>query len=470
MTSTKENLALNYPFFINLSFSLFPICFIFGNLITNINFFIFCFIGILHLKSKILTNEINFPLKLIFSFFILVLFSTSLNFVESLYTGEYEESNLSRLIKSILFFRFFLVLLILYFLSEFEIINYKFFFISAAVCPVLVSLDVIFQYIFGFNTIGIKSLDRHNPSFFGDELISGGYIKNFSFFSIFFLSHLIKKDKNFSIFFITILTICVLATGAFLSGNKMPFYLFIFGIFILFIIHKNLRKILLTSYCVITIIFTYVILSDENFKYAHAGSYNSIKKTIISIPIKIKNNLFSLKQENKESEKEKLKKKGMEYLKGLDWASKMNNATHHDKLVASAIEVWKLNKILGGGIKWFRTKCRKISSEEKTLLCSNHPHNYYFEILSDLGIVGIILSLGIGVVFLIFLLKNYRTLKDVSNIQNLFLLSATVSLFLEMFPLRSSGSIFTTNNATYIIIMASIVLSYKKLLNGKNFK
>jgi len=34
-------------------------------------------------------------------------------------------------------------------------------------------------------------------------------------------------------------------------------------------------------------------------------------------------------------------------------------------------------------------------------------------------------------------------------------------------PLRSSGSLFTTNNATYLILIASILLSYKKILKIK---
>jgi len=69
--------------------------------------------------------------------------------------------------------------------------------------------------------------------------------------------------------------------------------------------------------------------------------------------------------------------------------------------------------------------------------------------------------------FLFYLFKNYRFLGK-NNLHSLFLLAATISLFLEMFPIKSSGSIFTTNNATYIILVASIILSHKKLLEGKN--
>jgi len=40
-------------------------------------------------------------------------------------------------------------------------------------------------------------------------------------------------------------------------------------------------------------------------------------------------------------------------------------------------------------------------------------------------------------------------------------LAATISLILEVFPFKSSGSVFTTNDAAYIILIASIILSHK---------
>ena len=172
----------------NITFALFPLSFIFGNLIVNIIFFIFCCLGIFHLRSKIIINKLDFHLKIIFIFFLLILFSTSLNFAQAIYSGDYQDSDLSKLLKSVLFFRFFIILVIVYLISDLDIINYKLFFLSSAILPILISIDVIFQYIFGFNVIGIKGLARHNPSFFGNELISGGYIQNFSLFSILFFN------------------------------------------------------------------------------------------------------------------------------------------------------------------------------------------------------------------------------------------------------------------------------------------
>jgi O-antigen ligase len=104
--------------------------------------------------------------------------------------------------------------------------------------------------------------------------------------------------------------------------------------------------------------------------------------------------------------------------------------------------------------------------DKKNRLCSNHPHNYYLEILTETGAVGLIIISIIALTFIIFLFKNYKFIKKI-NLENFILLSAIISLIVEGMPLRSSGSIFTTNNTTYLILIASIVLSYKKILKIK---
>ena len=445
---------------INVLFCLFPISFIFGNLITNINFLLFCCLGIFHLKSKNFIKKFNFPIKIIFLFFIMVLFSTSLGFIESFYSNEYEQYDFSRLIKGVLFFRFFIILIIIYLLSELDIINFKLFFLSSAIFPFLISMDIIFQYIFGFNIIGIKSYVHHNSSFFGDELIAGGYIQNFSFFSILFLTHLIKKNENNFKIFLTTLVICILGAGIMLSGNRMPFFLFLFGLFLFFLFNKESRKTVLISYLIIFFIFGFIRSTDKIMFINYNSFFSVAQRSVVDLSKKVKNNLLPKTQQEADLEKEE------------SWEENLNEnpeSNPYKKLTLTAIETWKPNKILGNGIKSFRVKCQKIITEQKRGLCSNHPHNYYLEILIDLGIVGILLVMIIAMTFIVFLAKNYKILRK-NNLQNLFLLAATISLFLEAFPFKSSGSFFTTNNATYIILISGIILSYRQLSEGKNFK
>ena len=165
----------------------------------------------------------------------------------------------------------------------------------------------------------------------------------------------------------------------------------------------------------------------------------------------------------------------------------------------TAIDTWKFNKVLGNGIKSFREVCHKLGEmpnvnleqkvfthlqdrslneqynlapeeltyfNKKNRLCSNHPHNYYLEVLTEAGAVGLIIIFMIALLFIVFLFKNYKFLNKIS-LANFILLSAIISLILETMPIRTSGSLFSTNNATYFILIASIVLSYKKILQIK---
>ena len=146
-----------------------------------------------------------------------------------------------------------------------------------------------------------------------------------------------------------------------------------------------------------------------------------------------------------------------------------NELDSHIKLYATALDVWGKNKIFGNGIKSFREDCKKFVVHKQNRLCSNHPHNYYLEILTDTGILGILVTLAIGLSFIVFIFKNFKFL-NVNSLENLILLAATISLILEAFPIKSSGSIFTTNNATYLVLIGSIILSHDKLLRVKNFR
>ena len=102
----EEKIKNNPNLLINLVFAFFPISFILGSLFVSINLILFCCLGIFNLRSKILKTKFNFPLKIIFLFFLVILFSTSLSFIKSLYFEGYEYIHLIRLTKSILFFRF----------------------------------------------------------------------------------------------------------------------------------------------------------------------------------------------------------------------------------------------------------------------------------------------------------------------------------------------------------------------------
>jgi len=443
----------------NISFAFFPVCLILGNFVTNANFIFFLCLGIFHLKSKILKLNFDFLLKIIFLFFIAVFFSTSLSFINSFYFEGNDYNDFNRLIKSILFFRYFIMLLIIYLLSEYDIINYRYFFLSASFLALIVAADVIFQYIFGHNIIGLESYGHHNTSFFTDEYISGGFIQNFSFFSILLLTYVLRNSNDYFKIILISIVICMLAMGIMLSGNRMPFFLFLMGLFLIFFFNKKLRKVVITGFMMLFIIPFFIFSSEIDPANLPATSH--IQKTYLSFYYNVNNMVSSIFEKKKSDQSEVILKEQEEFLNAPE-------ALGYKKMIFTAFETWKTNKIFGSGIKSFREKCQKIVAEQKRGICSNHPHNYYLEVLTDLGIVGIFFVFGAALMFLVFLARNYKFL-NINKMGNLFLLAAVISLFLEFFPIKSSGSIFTTNNTTYIILLSGIILSRKKIFQGNNF-
>mgnify|MGYP005992337629 CR=1 FL=1 len=468
-------------FLTNSVFAFFPISFILGNLVTNLNLILFCLLAILNIKSKITEIKINFSLKIIFLFFFIVFLSTAINLIATSYFEGYSDVSSNNLFKSIIFFRFFLMLTLVYFLNQLDILNFQYIFISSAAFPLIVSIDVIFQYLIGFNLIGLEGREYHNSGFFGDELVSGGFIQNFSSFSILFLAY-IFKDKKLINFLVIIIAICVLGAGCIFSGNRMPAILYFLSLILIFIFNKNLRKIIPIGIICLLVLFKVIVSYDKIVKLNYESIYRTVKIVLVDKFDFLKNDYFNLRknidyQEPTEESKEIIDEQLPE--SPLNPEAFWIQIPSQKRLMLTAIDIWQNNMIIGNGIKSFRMNCKKFQGPEYNLaedavkykinrLCSNHPHNYYFEILTEAGILGIIITLVLGLLFLIFIYKNFKYFGE-NRLENLILAAATISLLLVLFPFKSTGSIFTTNNAAYITLMASIIINHKKLfLEKKN--
>tara|TARA_Y100000768_G_scaffold279653_1_gene214826 strand:- start:193 stop:834 length:642 start_codon:yes stop_codon:yes gene_type:complete len=132
----------------------------------------------------------------------------------------------------------------------------------------------------------------------------------------------------------------------------------------------------------------------------------------------------------------------------------------------SFYDTWLMNKYIGGGIRSFRLNCphRPNLHPDERKKCNTHPHNYYLEILSDIGIVGlgIIFSIFLAVVYKSFIKKYF--LKSYLNTN--IIITPFIYLFLiEIFPIKSTGSFFTTMNSLYLFLIMAILVGLAKKKN-----
>tara|TARA_B100000686_G_scaffold353360_1_gene458668 strand:- start:3209 stop:4372 length:1164 start_codon:yes stop_codon:yes gene_type:complete len=387
------------------------------------------------------------------------------------------------------------MLIIIYLLNEFNIINFKYFFLTATFSSLLVSLDVTYQYFFGFNITGFKSHILYNSSFFGDEIVAGSFIQRFSCFSIFCVAYIFNNKNNYR-FILTTFTVCILGAGVLLAGNKMPLIIFLFGLLLIFLFRIKFKKIILASIIFLALIFNSIFSSDKIFENKLTSFFGNavlvVGKLInTSGNIEKLENLFIEENENlkatwKKTKNDQILIENEAYWRfspevlshDLDyfWVNRFGLRTQaqntgHRWLYYTALDTWRLHKIFGNGLKSFRIDCEKFMGYPyfKQRLCSSHPHNYYLEILTETGIIGFSLSIVFAAIFLAYLFKNFKSFKG-KSFEEYILLSAAISLFMELFPLKSTGSLFSTGSATYIILITSILLCHKKLIKTKNPK
>ena len=434
MVNLKFYNKYNY-IILNILFSLIPLSYIIGNFAINLNIFLLIVFSLIVHNKKIFKTKLLLIDKIILCFFVFALFSAIVNTIEL----SSSDHDYSILIKSILFFRYLLLYFILRFLVENNIINFKWFFISSLICTLFVSLDIFYQFTFSKDIFGLEPLHPSKLSGpFGNELIAGGYIHKFSLFSIFVLPFIKFKKTYLSIVLSVIFLIYI--TAITLSGNRMPLVLFLLSIFLILLFENKTRKYIPLSLIAVSSVLLIIYKNNSIVKESFDSFIGNSSSMI---------NIFVVENITKSS---KIPEKKI--------------PVYYQEM-KTFYGTWMMNKYIGGGIKSFRHNCpkRKILSHNERTTCNTHPHNYYLEILTDIGLIGLIISCLIFILTIYnSLIKNYflKTRKSINIISIPF-----IFIFIsEIFPIRTSGSFFTTATATFIFIMIAVIISLSKQNNN----
>ena len=425
MTFLKiNNLNLNY--FINFLIILMPVSFIAGNLIINLNLMLIIIFSLLFYGKDIFQVKLFFFDKLLVFVFAFCIFTS----IASTYLFQNNTPNnidTFTIKKTFSFLRFLFFYFVLRFLVEKKIFNFKFFFISTAICSIFVSIDLIYQFINGKDIFGFSSSSFKLSGPFGDEEIAGSYLQRFSVFSFFLISiYFIKlpKERKFLIFFSLLL---LFFYSVFLAGNRMPIILFMLFWILLFIFENKIRKYSVLFFLTLFVFFFLMFNLNDQVKNYSLHFYIITVQLVTFIPDLISNKTI------------------------FDFPNT------YIKEFYSGIKSWQENVLIGGGINSFHYNCIKTVAA-----CASHPHNYYLEILSENGLIGMMLWGGIFVyIFYVSILKKFFIKSNVNN--NNLITPFAILFFVEIFPIKTTGSFFTTGNATYIFfIMAVIIALYRK--------
>ena len=427
---------------LNWLFALFPVSFILGNLIINLQLVLFVIIGCIYLNKKKIKLSEKYPILIFFIFCVILIISSF-----------YNQANIE---KSFLFLRVFIFYYIGLLLLKEKEFNFEIVFNIFSITVIIISFDLIFQYFTGYNIIGLESQVIGASSFFYDESVAGSFLQSFGFFSIYkiFMKFEKKTAKNE---IIKSLLVSIISIGIFISTQRMPMVIWIlFLTFYGMVFYKSKLKSILFSYIILS--FFIISFSSPIERTRYTSFYTNAKSILDRSTMVYKTNKDEKKLNQIKlhlEEQNHLKTKDLNFVKG----------SGHANLFGNAMFIWEKNKFLGIGYKNFYNKC----AEYKLLRCSTHPHNYYLDILVTVGLLGLMVL----IIYLFFItLRSLQYLKicyknkKKKNYNQLFIL--LINFLIIFFPFKSSGSFFSTANITYTMIILILLNSYidKKFLKN----
>jgi O-antigen ligase len=426
-----NNFKINNFFILKLFFYSFPIILLFPS------GYITAHVSLLTITSLILIYKQNIKIKLIFVDYLIFLF-----FFFSIISTLKNITTLGNIIfiKSILDLRFAIFFLIVRNLLVNKIVELKLLSIITLISSILLSFDIFLQHLIGHDIFGFKPFEGRYNGFFEHEAIAGSYIQKHFFISLLSI-FLFDFKKITKIFFITLI-INILGLGTLLSLDRMPFIIFFFIIFMLFIFMKNFRIIFLSNLIVLILLFAGFFKNYEvvKLRYEYFNRDINFNKILGKTTI---NNIKSTENTNNQSSKNEKLFYG-----------------DYSKIYNAAYLVFVKNYIIGSGVKSFIYECIKLPQDKNIISCNNHPHNIYFEILVNLGLTGIC----IFIILLFFIIKEiFKSLlkKNINDIQKSTLILFLTFFIAELVPFRSFGSIFQTVNG-------SMFWFFLALLSGVN--
>ena len=394
----KDKSLFRLGFFL---FLLTPVALITGPLVVEIIsllLVIIFFILIYKNKDYYIFNKYYFNIFLFFYVYLVII-------------SFFSESLFLSLKSSLFYFRFgFFYIAVCYFLENKDQYHnksiYFLFFILF-----FIFFDALFQTYMGFNIFNQKLVQlTRASSFFGDELIMGSYVVR-TLPIIISIIYYFKITKLINL--IPLLWLVSIGT-IILSGEKNALGL--------------------------AIILTCIYFLNSGLSYTR-------KIAALFILIFISYTMFSAFPH--------LKKRIYTQAKQLTSNGNFGIPAVHAAHFKTAYSMFVDKPFIGHGPKSFRTQCYDIKYKYNRWSCSTHPHNMYMQLLSETGFIGFLF------IFLIWIYCSFRLIilffkNNKNNYNHQFNVFVTAALFINLFPISTSGNIF--NNWMSYVYFISISL------------
>ncbi len=408
----KEDFTIKVSF---VFIFLFPIILLIGSALINTSIVIMNIFFLAHIFNKkkfsIFNNDIFY---LLFALWAILIINTLLN-----------DNFIKNSERSFGFIRFILLIFSFSYFLSYKNFKFKKIILNFwTMIFIIVSIDLIFEYFFGFNTLGFESpYYGRLAGLMGDQLKIGHW---YLCFSLIVLANSLKNN-NKTFYILLLLSLCI----SFLIGERANFIrLFIATTFLVIFVQNFSFKFFASVTVAIFFIFSLINFSNDvilaKIKNRYVDQiYNVLKDDSIK---KINNNFDNV----------------------------------YTPMYFNAYDLFKKNKLLGVGVGSFLKKSHENYTTNKEIdgyriLPNTHPHQHHFEILATLGLPGYIFIFLFLFYFLSKSIRFYFLKKEPIN------LSSFLMVFVFCLPLLPTGSFFNTYGAALFWLNFS-------LMNLGNFK
>ena len=375
---------------------LLPLTIILSNFFTNFIVYYISIFGAYQLLLKKKYDLINNTYCKIFIIFCLFITLRSLFL---------EDGVLYSLKSSLTLIRYLFFYIAIVTIIENKILNIRTFMFFLGLLLLFILVDSSIQFLTEENLFGLKEqISNRISSIFAGRFVLGTYVSKTIFLLIFLLNFIYPIQKFKFIY------LCIILASLFLiliSGDRAALLIYILTLFLFILLFSNNILNLKYKISILSFILLFIVSS---ISFSSTLKSRLVDQTINDL--KTTENIFY-------------------FSKG------------HESHWKTSFKMFKENKFYGVGANMFRKKCDLPNYNSGKKSCSTHPHNYYFQLLAETGLIGFLLF---GFVYIIvgfnllkqFFYVNFKK-KDFLKLNTLFMFIFFFSFFC---PLISTGNLF----------------------------
>ena len=296
---------------------------------------------------------------------------------------------------------------------------------------IVVIIDGYIQYFSGSSIFGYHYQGGRLTALISGEKIIGTYLSRL--YPLLIATAMLTYTKSKKISFLLLIIFVLIDVLIFLSGERVAFFnLMLSAILFIFLINKW-KKLRILSFLTSIILVLFITMID--IKVTNRMIFKTLDQTNISRELGNKRFLFS---------------------------------EEHQNFYTTSLKMFYNNPLLGIGPKMYRHICKDDQFFNWTKnypivhSCSTHPHGTFFQLIAEIGIIGIIpyILAFISIIYLFF--RNFlNTIFKKKTLLSDYELCLLIAITISLWPLIPTMQFFHNWISIIYYLPVGFLLSYQ---------